>query len=315
MFDTFVYKRLANNDTGKAAGHQAGIVIPKAISDFFPSLPAISEASGPTVDAELVADLFVDGSKVSTVKTRYQYQTWGGTRSPERRLTSNLGALRNLASAGDILLFRKSLDDDYCVQLHLVRRGTKEFERLEAHVGTSTWGVLDRENPPLTNSQISDSLKYVQKQIDGPPTVFSDERATNQTISMRKARDKAFRRNLLIQYDYRCAFTGRKFLSPLGTSMIGLDAAHVVPVAERGSDHPANGLTLTKELHWAFDQGMVGVARDRTILVPSTVRNISGNEFLRDLHGRPLREAKDASCRVSELALEWHRYNRVARMR
>ncbi len=86
MLDTSVFKKLAHNDTGQAAGHQGGIVIPKAISQFFPPLPAVTATGGPTEDSFLSADLFVDGQRVDTVQTRYQHQTWGGTRSPERRL-------------------------------------------------------------------------------------------------------------------------------------------------------------------------------------------------------------------------------------
>jgi putative restriction endonuclease len=93
--------------------------------------------------------------------------------------------------------------------------------------------------------------------------------------------------------------------------VIGLDAAHVIPVSENGSDHPANGIPLTKDLHWAFDRGLIGVAGDRTILVPSSVSAIAGNEFLRDLHGQPIREARQQNLRVMDEALEWHRQNRL----
>lgn len=93
--------------------------------------------------------------------------------------------------------------------------------------------------------------------------------------------------------------------------MLGLDAAHVIPVSDNGSDHPANGLALTKDLHWAFDRGLIGVASDRTIEVPCSVRALPGNEFLRDLHRQPIREARDANLHVMEEALAWHRNNRL----
>lgn len=58
-----------------------------------------------------------------------------------------------------------------------------------------------------------------------------------------------------------------------------------------------------------FDRGLVGVATNRTILVPASVRDLPGNEFLRDLHGQPIREAKDPGLRVLEKALKRHREN------
>jgi putative restriction endonuclease len=57
MLDASVFKKLAHNDTGKARGHQGGIVIPKAISQFFPPLPAVAAVGGPTVDSILVPEV------------------------------------------------------------------------------------------------------------------------------------------------------------------------------------------------------------------------------------------------------------------
>lgn len=311
MLDTSVFKKLAHNDTGGARGHQGGIVIPKAIAQFFPPLPPVTGTGGPTVDALLTADLFVDGRRVGTVTTRYQHQTWGGKRSPERRLTDNLGALRNVAREDDILLFTRDLEDDGYIRLHLIRQGTPEYMALDAMTGGQRWGPLDPENPPLTVDQIAEAEHYVEERSAEPPTMFDDDRGTTESTSVRKARDRAFRERVLKQYDYRCAFTGRKFMSPVGRRIVGLDAAHVVPVSEKGSDHPANGMPLTKDLHWSFDRGLIGVAEDRTILVPSSVSAIPGNEFLRDLHGLPIREADDPALRVMDEALAWHRDNRL----
>lgn len=311
MLDTSVFKKLAHNDTGQAAGHQGGIVIPKAISQFFPPLPAVTAAGGPTVDSILSADLFVDGHRVNTVQTRYQHQTWGGTRSPERRLTDNLGPLRNEATEDDILLFTKDLDDDGYIQLHLIRQGTAEYDAINAKIGTARWGPVDPANPPVTIGQIAEAEEYVEEEAAEPAFAFDEERGTTETTTVRKARDRAFRVKVLDQYDQRCAFTGRKFMSPVGNMVLGLDAAHIIPVSEKGSDHPANGLPLTKDLHWAFDRGLIGIATDRTIFVPASVRALPGNEFLRDLHGQPIREAHDPNFRVMEEALSWHRQNRL----
>lgn len=311
MFDTSVFKKLAHNDTGQASGHQGGIVIPKEISQFFPPLPAVTASGGPTVDSFLSADLFVDGQRVDTIQTRYQHQTWGGTRSPERRLTDNLSKLRNSAEEDDILLFTKDLDDDGYIQLHLIKRGTAKYAEIDEVIGTKRWGPLDPTNPPVTIGQIAEAEGYINEEAAEPPFAFDANREKTETTTIRKARDRAFRKKLLDQYDYRCALTGRKFISPVGRMVLGLDAAHVIPVSENGSDHPANGLPLTKDLHWAFDRGLIGVAEDRTVLVPPSVRSLEGNEFLSNLHGQPIREARDPSFRTMTEALAWHQLNRL----
>lgn len=309
MLDTSVFKRLAHNDTGAAVGHQGGIVIPRAIAAFFPPLPDAVSAERPTVDVRLVADLFVDGQRVGSVETRYQHQSWGGTRPAERRLTDNLGPLRNLAMAGDILLFTKDLDDDGYIQIHLIRKGSPAFAKLDRRLGTARWGLVDPENPPVSVTELRDAEQYLQAEAEKPASVFRPDRDVERVTTIRKARDRAFRNLVLAQYDFRCAFTRRRFVSPATMKTVGLDAAHVVPVHANGSDHPANGLALTKDLHWAFDRGLVGVAPDRSILVPQRVARLEGNGFLRDLHGTPIEEARAGAFRVPDAAFAWHRHN------
>ena len=307
--DGFVFKVLAHNDTGAARGHQGGIVIPKDIAQFFPPLPQDADRGSPTVDARLTARLYVDGDFRAVVSTRYQHQTWGGTRSPERRLTDNLGPLRNDATAGDIALFAKDLSADNLIDIHLIRKGTPEHERITALAIKRRWGVLDPGNPPVTVDEIHEAEGYVETLSMAPPTAFVGERRTTVTRAVRISRDRAFRRKLLDEYDGRCTLTGRSFRVPEPGTAVGLDAAHIVPVSVSGSDHPSNGLLLTKELHWCFDCGMFGIGEDGRVIVPDSVAVLPGNEFLRDMSGMEMRTTKTASLSVSAEAIAWHREN------
>lgn len=309
MLDTSVFKKMARNDTGAAVGHQGGIVIPKDIAEFFPRLTNVASESSPTVDKMLRADLFVDGNRVDRVETRYQHQTWGGTRSAERRLTGNLGALRNEADADDIVLFTKDLQDDGYIQIHLLRKGTSKHAIMETRIGEKRWGVVDPENPPLSVAELEDAEIELENTIAESALVIGEPRTEIEVKSMRKARKKAFRNKLMSLYGYRCAFSGRKFVSPISPTIVGLDAAHVVPVHANGTDHPANGIPLTKDIHWAFDKGLIGVGENRRIVVPQNVGELDGNEFLQSLDGAKILEAGNQRLRVSEEALEWHRTN------
>lgn len=313
MLDASVYKRLSSNDTGSAPGHQAGILIPKDISQFFPFLPDVSGSTGPTVSEMLTADLFIGDIFLGTVDARYQHQTWGGTRSAERRLTGNLGPLRNQAVEGDIILFNKDLDVDSHIQLRLLRQGTAGFSRTEKKLGPARWGVVDPDAPPVSTDEIRAADQAIDREAEGPAFAFASDRRITETVTMRRARDRAFRGKVLEQYDYRCAFSGLRFVSPASPRITGLDAAHIVPVHSRGSDHPANGFPLTKDLHWAFDRGLLSVTAHRTILVPARVRELEGNEFIADLDGRPIREAATPGLRALDEALEWHRQNILIR--
>ncbi len=305
MSDGFFFKILSHNDTGKAAGHQGGIVIPKDLAVFF---PPVTKGAGPTYDVRLTARLYVDGRYLGTVQTRYQHQTWGGTRSPERRLTDNLGPLRKVASEGDILLFRKNLDEDSEIELLLVTKSSPEYTAVLRLTASNRWGILDKSNPPLKQEELELADRDQEALLSAPATVFSVFRRFDISSVKRRARDRAFRRKVVESYGGKCAFTARRFEVP-HIGQLGLDAAHIVPVNSGGSDDPANGLALTKDIHWAFDRGMLGVHASRRVSVPKSVQVLAGNEFLRDLHGLQIIEAASNRLQALDEAFEWHREN------
>lgn len=146
------FKVLANNDTGAAPGHQGGVVIPEALRQYFPQLKGMITPNHPTIDQRINADLFAENEFLASVLTRYQYQTWGGARSPESRLTDQLGPLRNLAKGGDVLIMQRRTEDSSCVKLTLVRRSSPFYSVLVELIGTRRWGVLQRSEPASVES-------------------------------------------------------------------------------------------------------------------------------------------------------------------
>ena len=140
-YDAPAYKFLAHNDTGRAVGHQAGVLIPKALEGYFPSLRAAS-VTRPTVSVSVEAELVDGSSTIGKVETRYQHQTWGGDRQPERRLTGNLQELLRTARKDDVLLFERSLSQPDRYRLRLLRQGTPAHASVAAKAGNKRWGVL-----------------------------------------------------------------------------------------------------------------------------------------------------------------------------
>lgn len=71
-------------------------------------------------------------------------------------------------------------------------------------------------------------------------------------------RDAKFRREVMSAYDYRCSVTGLT-IGTLGQGRATrlLDAAHIRPVGDRGSDSVQNGLALTPTVHRLFDEGLL----------------------------------------------------------
>jgi putative restriction endonuclease len=306
-FDFPVYKRLASNDTGQAKGHQGGIVIPKDIEDYFPDLRDQIIAGEPTVDVFLTAELLVDGQYFETVQTRYQYQTWGGTRSPERRLTSSLGPIRNQARKDDFLIIERSLMDDKLYRLNLIGNDSSIYKNLDNSVGNSRWGPLSEDQVPIKNSDIRQASDEIESRILEPFRLLAGEVTYKETRTKRIARSVAFRKRILDVNRYKCAITGTSLKTPKG--QFCLDAAHIVPLEKNGTDDIRNGLSLTKDLHWCFDRGLFGFNQDRRIIVPRSVSQATQNKFITDLAGKTLVEPKESNQSPNDEALAWHREN------
>lgn len=304
-WDFPVFKVLANNDTGAAKGHQGGIVVPKDLSPYFPELSLSNDALTPTSEIYLDAELFVEGQYLGRVRTRYQHQTWGGTRSPERRLTDQLGPLRNLAKGGDLLLIQRSLDTDQLIRLRLVRQSSPEFEQYLDLISSTRWGVLS--DRPVSSEDYLTANNAIDDLLDEGAGVFRDTAEKIETRTSRIARDKTFRNKVIEAYSYKCAVTKEGWVTPNG--LIGLDAAHIIPVEKMGSDHPSNGIPLVKNLHWAFDRGMISFAENRTLIVSTSAKERQENTSLVSLEGMPLIEPIDQRRRASLEALNWHRDN------
>lgn len=141
-FDTPVFKMLSHNDTGGAPGHQGGVLVPKDLESYFPSLSAQWTAANPTVSSFIDAELFNGAVPLAKVQTRYQYQTWGAKRRPERRLTGNLGELRSRAKEDDILLVEREQSKSNTYRVTLVKKGSVAYQDIVLSAPGRRWGFL-----------------------------------------------------------------------------------------------------------------------------------------------------------------------------
>lgn len=306
-FDAPIFKVLANNDTGAAAGHQGGFVLPKDLEDYFPLLRNETSFARPTVDVEITAELFDGSTYLGTAETRYQYQTWGGARSPERRITRNLSVLLNRAKGNDILLIERGIQVDTHYRFRLIREGNPLYAGLYASFAGLRWGVLDRSHPPAKETEVEQVAAQIQRTLAQPFIMFEENPDIVETQTRKVARSRAFQRAVSEAYRGVCSLCNGGLLHPNGRAE--LEAAHIVSRSIRGSDDVRNGLLLCKAHHWAFDAGLVSVARDFTVAVPLSVQEIDRNEPLRHLHGSPIVLPEREDLWPALEALEWHRRN------
>lgn len=306
MWETPAFKILAPNDTSERPGHQGGIVIPKDIEDYFPDVVGKTSPAHPTVDIEIIADLAIGGQFVGQVRTRYQYQTWGGTRNPERRLTSNLGPIRNAAVGGDIALFSRDAENPQRMLITLLKRGSAEHTAIVAANPNRRWGIASALQPPMKNSEVREAVREIDALSQREFDMFDLARRRHETVARRKARSRAFREYLFRIYGPICQASSEVINAD--NNRWNLDAAHIVPVEVGGSDDPRNGLILSKDLHWAFDNGLFAIRDDYRISVRHDLLKQGTNQPLHRIHNRKL-DFRTERLRPSIDALRWHRQN------
>lgn len=309
-WDTPFFKKLAHNDTGAATGHQAGMVLPKDLRMFLPNLDETATSSiTPTIDRYLRTELFVETNHDSDRRVRYQFQTWGGTRSPESRLTDGFQPLRNRASENDLVIFQRRLDAFDMFRLILVRQGTPEYVEVANDVGGRRWGALFLINEPVGQREFARAVEEIAELTQGE---FQPLRSTVPRVETRQnriARCSVFRARVGIEYGRACAVSGIKIFSPI--QQYEVESAHVIPVSKGGTEDVRNGFSLSQSLHWAFDKGLFGVRRDRTVYIPRQVKSMDENIYLRQFENKTITEALTTSLRVHSDAFDWHFENLV----
>lgn len=134
--------------------------------------------------------------------------------------------------------------------------------------------------------------------------VSDDERAWAVRGQAVREGQGTFRLRLLQAYG-SCAITGEH-------TQIVLDGAHIQPYLGPRSNHPQNGVLLTKEFHALFDAGYVTITPDFRVRISERLRIDwrNGHRYY-PFDGKPLVSIpKDDALRPSREALEWHGQNR-----
>lgn len=122
-----------------------------------------------------------------------------------------------------------------------------------------------------------------------------------------RARSAQFRKDVLLAYEYQCAFCGYDGL--LGGNPVGLDAAHVRWWAFQGPDDVANGICLCALHHKLFDRGVLGLGDDHRIAVTARFvgRSAAAGRQVLDLLDRPLLPPQGGFPLPDAGHLGWHR--------
>ncbi|MFN4241601.1 MAG: HNH endonuclease [Tepidisphaerales bacterium] len=160
---------------------------------------------------------------------------------------------------------------------------------------------------PSERTSLYELVGLDRSQTTPPPPSLSGERLA---AAVRRGRDARFRLRVVTAYGYRCALTGYR-LNTLSAGTL-VDAAHIRPVAADGACDPTNGLALSKNAHWMFDEGLWTLTDDYHVQVAHRrfVESNPDGRGLADYHGRALLLPDDRALWPRPEYLAWHRRHR-----
>ena len=134
-----------------------------------------------------------------------------------------------------------------------------------------------QKTPEYLITEITDQILHAsgnsyQKQIE-----FSDE----EEIWVRGG---VFKRLIPKYYGYSCCITGMQILSSLDVQMV--DACHIIPFSVSHDDTIGNGISLSPNLHRAFDRGLVTIDDDYRVRLSTKFVDKSPDGGLQSLEGK-----------------------------
>jgi putative restriction endonuclease len=161
------------------------------------------------------------------------------------------------------------------------------LQKADGSTNKGAFGRAVRQSPDdefdrILKAGFAAELADYQLDRNSAPTGFEEpvyefERPIVELTILRPFRDQAFKRAVRLAYNNQCALTGLCLINGGGRPEV--QAAHIMPVSEKGPDSIRNGLALSGTLHWLFDRGLISIDDKYQILVaenqvPDQVRRL-----------------------------------------
>jgi putative restriction endonuclease len=134
--------------------------------------------------------------------------------------------------------------------------------------------------------------------------------STERKYYLRKSliRNAFFRKTIVYVYGFRCSFCGLKVIHSTTQSIV--DGAHIKPFAKFYDNQIDNGISLCKNHHWAFDQGLFTIDDNYKLIITDDFTEEAPNtKPIKDFQGETLILPNSEEHFPRLEAIQWHREN------
>jgi putative restriction endonuclease len=118
-------------------------------------------------------------------------------------------------------------------------------------------------------------------------------------------RSGVFKREIPKIYDYQCAISGMRVESTTNAQLV--DACHIIPFAISKDDTITNGISLSPNLHRAFDRGLITINADYIVRISPVIKENESPYSLKQFEGKQINLPRETKYYPSIENLNCHR--------
>ncbi len=129
---------------------------------------------------------------------------------------------------------------------------------------------------------------------------------TDRETAVQRGRGVKFRLVVVAAYSFTCSLTRHRLTTISRGSLV--DAAHIHQFADSRNNDPRNGIALSKNAHWMFDQGLWTITDEYTVKVAHShfAEDLLEGKPLSTFDGQRLALPEDVTLRPDPVYLAWH---------
>lgn len=134
---------------------------------------------------------------------------------------------------------------------------------------------------------------------------IAEELTENEIEEERFIRGNIFKREVPKIYQNQCCISGMRIESNTNAQMI--DACHIVPFSISNDDTVSNGISLSPNLHRAYDRGLITINEDYIVRISPVVRENETPFSISQFAGRRIILPENRKDYPSPENLMWHK--------
>lgn len=173
----------------------------------------------------------------------------------------------------------------------------KYFDSTKSNFKSKDYSLYDQ----LENQILNDARTEYLERINELKVTLSQDQFEEEIF----VRGGVFKKEIPKIYNYHCAISGMRIESTTNAQLV--DACHIVPFAISKDDTITNGISLSPNIHRAFDRGLITINSEYIIRVSPAIKENDSPFSLKQFDGKQIILPTNIHFYPSIENLDWHR--------